>query len=166
MAIINNLESMVVTSSRFAVLTALLSTTLILYVLVLGFYRLFLSPLAKFPGPKLAALTQWVETYYELFKGDGGQFAFEYAKWHEKYGESSVIFNFPTKQDVYIFWEKAPSFASAPPSSIFKIASFTSISIRLLDLRTSSSASSTDSTIRLLRLRLASTVSIVNDAGL
>ncbi|KAK8066220.1 cytochrome P450 [Apiospora hydei] len=49
-------------------------------------YRLCLSPLARFPGPKLAALTYWVETYYELFVGEGGQFPFEYQKWHKKYG--------------------------------------------------------------------------------
>lgn len=67
-------------------LTTLGGAALFLYVVALCFYRLYLSPLAQFPGPRLAALTQWVETYYELLKGDGGQFAFEYAKWHEQYG--------------------------------------------------------------------------------
>ena len=67
-------------------LAALCGAALLLYVIALGFYRLYLSPLAKFPGPRLAALTQSVEAYYELFKGDGGQFSFEYAKWHEQYG--------------------------------------------------------------------------------
>ena len=67
-------------------LAALCVAALLIYVIALGFYRLYLSPLAKFPGPRLAALTQWVEAYYELFKGDGGQFLFEYAKWHEQYG--------------------------------------------------------------------------------
>ena len=56
-----------------------------LYLLSLTVYRLYLSPLAKFPGPKLAALTQWVETYYEL-RAPGGQFMWVYQKWHEQYG--------------------------------------------------------------------------------
>lgn len=58
-----------------------------LYVLVLGVYRITLHPLAKFPGPKLAALTQWYETYYEFFKSPGGQYLFHYRKLHEKYGK-------------------------------------------------------------------------------
>ncbi|CAG8974541.1 hypothetical protein HYALB_00005813 [Hymenoscyphus albidus] len=58
----------------------------IFYGFALGIYRLYFHPLAKFPGPRLAALTRWTETYYELIHGDGGQFVFVYAKWHEKYG--------------------------------------------------------------------------------
>ncbi|KAK1144850.1 hypothetical protein N8T08_004863 [Aspergillus melleus] len=56
------------------------------YFLILGVYRLTLHPLAKFPGPKLAAFTQWYETYYEFFKQPGGQFLFHYRKLHEEYG--------------------------------------------------------------------------------
>ncbi|CAG8959842.1 hypothetical protein HYFRA_00001751 [Hymenoscyphus fraxineus] len=58
----------------------------IFYGFALGIYRLYFHPLAKYPGPRLAALTGWTEAYYELFHGDGGQFIFVYAKWHEKYG--------------------------------------------------------------------------------
>lgn len=53
-----------------------------LYLLSLTICRLYLSPLAKFPGPKLAALTQWAETYYEL-RASGDQFMWVYQKWHE-----------------------------------------------------------------------------------
>ncbi|KAI0465626.1 cytochrome protein [Xylaria cf. heliscus] len=57
-----------------------------LYLLGLGYYRLYINPLASIPGPKLAGLTGWVEGYYELFCGEGGQFMFKYREWHKKYG--------------------------------------------------------------------------------
>lgn len=56
------------------------------YLCGLVIYRLYLSPLAKFPGLKLTAATGWYETYYQLVKGGGGQFTFQISKWHEKYG--------------------------------------------------------------------------------
>ena len=57
-----------------------------LYFIGVGIYRLYFHPLAGFPGPKLAALTQWYETYYELFKKPGGQFMFQCHKLHDIYG--------------------------------------------------------------------------------
>ncbi|CAG8984039.1 hypothetical protein HYALB_00002980 [Hymenoscyphus albidus] len=58
----------------------------VVYLTGLAIYRLYFHPLAKFPDPRLAALTQWVETYYELFNKEGGQFYFAYTDWHKKYG--------------------------------------------------------------------------------
>ncbi len=58
------------------------------YVLALVVYRLWLSPLAKFPGPKIAAATLWYETYHDAFRW--GQYTFEIAKMHEKYGKFSI----------------------------------------------------------------------------
>ena len=58
-----------------------------LYWLFLSLQRLLFSPLAKFPGSKLAGLTAWVETYYQMFKGDGGQYTFKILEWHDKYGK-------------------------------------------------------------------------------
>ena len=56
-----------------------------LYYVSVAFYRLYLSPLANFPGPKLAALTYWVEFYHDVFRR--GQYTFEIVKMHDKYGK-------------------------------------------------------------------------------
>ena len=37
-----------------------------LYRALVIIHRLFLSPLAKFPGPKLAAATSWYEAFFDL----------------------------------------------------------------------------------------------------
>jgi hypothetical protein len=55
-----------------------------LYLLGLVVYRLFISPLAKFPGPKLAAISGWYESYYDLIHK--GKYLFEIEKMHDKYG--------------------------------------------------------------------------------
>ncbi|KAI9727459.1 MAG: hypothetical protein M1828_006401 [Chrysothrix sp. TS-e1954] len=54
------------------------------YVLVGSFYRLYLSPLAKFPGRKMSILTLWYEFYYQAIKG--GKFIWEVEKMHQEYG--------------------------------------------------------------------------------
>jgi hypothetical protein len=56
----------------------------LLYTVCLIFYRLFLSPLAKFPGPRLAAATKLYETYFAIVKG--GRFTWEIDRLHQKYG--------------------------------------------------------------------------------
>lgn len=50
----------------------------------LGVWRLVFSPIAQFPGPKLAALTLWYEFYFDVIKR--GSYFREIAKMHEKYG--------------------------------------------------------------------------------
>jgi len=51
-------------------------------------YNLFFSPIAGFPGSKLAAATGWVEFYYDYFKQ--GAYIYEIEKMHQKYGRSSL----------------------------------------------------------------------------
>jgi hypothetical protein len=47
-------------------------------------WRLYLSPLSKLPGPKLAALTLWYEFYYDVVKQ--GMFLWEIERLHKIYG--------------------------------------------------------------------------------
>lgn len=56
----------------------------IIYAAAVTFDRLVLSPLAAFPGPKLAALTNWYEFYYDVIQQ--GQFTFKIQELHKKYG--------------------------------------------------------------------------------
>lgn len=47
-------------------------------------YRLYAHPLARFPGPKLAAATFFYEFYYDVIRG--GMYIWEIERMHEKYG--------------------------------------------------------------------------------
>ncbi|KAE9974721.1 hypothetical protein EG328_003678 [Venturia inaequalis] len=55
-----------------------------LYVICLYSYRLLLHPLAKFPGPKLAAATNWYEFYYDVIQQ--GAFTSHIKELHDRYG--------------------------------------------------------------------------------
>ena len=54
-----------------------------LYRALVIIYRLFLSPLAKFPGPKLAAATSWYEAFFDLRSKN---FPDVLSELHDKYG--------------------------------------------------------------------------------
>lgn len=66
--------------------TGLLGSAAVLFLCVgaTAVYRLFLSPIANIPGPKLAALTGWYETYFDCFKQ--GSFWVEVEQMHKNYG--------------------------------------------------------------------------------
>jgi len=66
-------------------LTAL-AAILVTYPIVLALYRVTFHPLAKFPGPKLAAMTLWYEFYYEVILW--GQFTNRIEWMHKNYGTS------------------------------------------------------------------------------
>ncbi|KAJ4398691.1 hypothetical protein N0V85_006217 [Neurospora sp. IMI 360204] len=65
-------------------LTSLLPLLATLYTLYIAIYRLYLSPLASIPGPRLAALTQWYEFYYDVILH--GQYTFKIIELHKQYG--------------------------------------------------------------------------------
>ena len=54
------------------------------YLIARAFYRLYLHPLAKFPGPKIAAVTSFYEGYYEIVLK--GQYSKQISKLHDQYG--------------------------------------------------------------------------------
>ncbi|QSZ30010.1 hypothetical protein DSL72_004528 [Monilinia vaccinii-corymbosi] len=59
-------------------------TSLSIWTIYGAIYRLYFSPIAKFPGPKLAALTLWYEFYFSVICD--GQWIWEIKRMHEQYG--------------------------------------------------------------------------------
>ena len=80
-------------SLGFTSLFAISAAFCILYSVALAVYRLYLSPLARFPGPKLAAFTQLYEAYYDLVSGGGGNFTRRIKRMHEMYGKFACTLN-------------------------------------------------------------------------
>ncbi|KAI9042963.1 cytochrome P450 [Aspergillus affinis] len=54
------------------------------YLIGLGVYRLYIHPLANVPGPKIAAITQWYELYYDVWQS--GQYFLKVEEFHKQYG--------------------------------------------------------------------------------
>ena len=61
----------------------------ICYSFFLVAQRLFFHPLRKFPGPRLAAITGWYETYHEAVLG--GTFVKQYGRWHKIFGKLRLV---------------------------------------------------------------------------
>jgi hypothetical protein len=62
---------------------------LLVRLVALVVYRLYLSPISKFPGPWLAASTLWYEFYYDVIKR--GSYTWEIGEMHKKYGMNHVL---------------------------------------------------------------------------
>jgi hypothetical protein len=69
------------------VLAALVVASLT-YAAVIILYRLWLSPLSKIPGPKLGAITQGYEMYYDLILK--ARFPWQINALHQEYGKISL----------------------------------------------------------------------------
>jgi len=57
---------------------------LVLYIIGLIIGRLYFSPIAKFPGPKWAAISLWYEFYFDVIQR--GRYIWQIQKMHQKYG--------------------------------------------------------------------------------
>jgi hypothetical protein len=61
----------------------------IVYIITLFLYRLIFSPIARFPGPKVAAATAAYEFYYDVLKP--GKYYLKINELHDIYGEYSAV---------------------------------------------------------------------------
>ncbi|KAG0650454.1 Cytochrome P450 monooxygenase orf6 [Hyphodiscus hymeniophilus] len=69
-----------------------ISISVLICFVLLAIYRLYLSPYAAFPGPKLAALTHWYTFYYDVTKG--GQYIYKIEQLHKIYGKRQSFLSF------------------------------------------------------------------------
>lgn len=80
-----------------------LLVVVVVYLVSLAIYRLYLHPLSRFPGPKLAALTNYWELYQDFFREESGYLFIELDNLHNKYGE-----RFPRRQ-IYLHPYQRPA---------------------------------------------------------
>lgn len=62
-----------------------LFSLVIFYAVALALYRIFFHPLRRYPGPVLAAVTDWYEAYYNIIKKGG--LLLEIERLHELHGK-------------------------------------------------------------------------------
>lgn len=58
-----------------------------IWVVTVMLYRLYLHPLARFPGPKSVAISYWQEFYHDVVKAGGGHYYKRVDQMHERYGK-------------------------------------------------------------------------------
>lgn len=109
----------------------------LLYCLCGAAYRLYLSPLASFPGPRLAALTLWYEYYYDGIKG--GQYTWKIKQLHDQYG--APLTPPPFLSSRLMAPQKVPLSAFPPTSSTSTIPPSSTSSTRRAPRNATSTAS-------------------------
>ena len=70
--------------ASFAIVAYTTFVCWILYLTAGAIYRLYFHPLARFPGPKLAALTGWYEFYHDIVHR--GRFLWKLSELQDRYG--------------------------------------------------------------------------------
>ncbi|MCJ1353396.1 MAG: hypothetical protein MMC33_003382 [Icmadophila ericetorum] len=79
----------VILESRGGVLATAFLIVSLSYFISVAIYRLYLSPIAKFPGPRLAAVTYLYEIYYDAVKR--GKYTFKIRDLHAIYAEAGLL---------------------------------------------------------------------------
>ena len=74
-----------ISNEAFAYLSTAILLCAVLYTIYGVVYRLYLSPIAAFPGPKFAALTFWNEFYYDVYLG--GKYTWKIKDYHLRHGK-------------------------------------------------------------------------------
>jgi hypothetical protein len=64
---------------------------LLAFIPLQAFYRLYLYPLARSPGPELVAVTSWYEFYYDAIRK--GQYFRKVEQMHAVYGRYAKFWN-------------------------------------------------------------------------
>lgn len=79
-------------------------TLVILYIAGLSIYRLYFCPIARFPGPRLAALTLWYEFYFDVILS--GRYQWKIREMHARYGPIVRITPFELHVDDPKFYDE------------------------------------------------------------
>lgn len=103
-------------------LSTLAGSTAFVYIII---YRLLIHPLAKIPGPKLAALSRIYDFYYDCILG--GKFAFKIDELHQQYGKPN---QFVIVSDCQPSHPQVPLSVLVPTKSISRILSSSKNSTR------------------------------------
>jgi hypothetical protein len=62
----------------------ILALLILVYLIYTVLFRLYLSPIAQIPGPKVAALTWWYEYYHDVVTY--GKYIWKVQEFHQQYG--------------------------------------------------------------------------------